>query len=418
MSKSILIAEKVLPISSPPLDGYAVIIEGDTIIDVETIPLSEKKHPNAKRIDFGRATIMPGLINLHTHLELSGLKGCFPEGIDFFEWIPKLIERKARMTKKEYEDGVLIGIEEMIRTGTTSVGEITSEGISPYITRSNGIRCKVFYEVIGLSDLYAGYIWFRKRREINRFRNSDLIHAGVSPHSCYSLSYRLMKKVSDYSSEHGVSLSSHISETEEEAEFIRNGGGRIKELLDSLGFTAPLPFHSASPTLYFKDLGLLKRDFVAAHAVWVDERDIEIMRESMLSIAHCPRSNAYLNVGKAPTMKFLKEGINVGIGTDSLASNNNLNMWDEMRMAYRLHRDEGMTPHEILKMVTVNGARALGFEDKVGSLEIGKKADIIAVRTPEGAGDDIYSDLLRETSEVLLTMVSGKVLYQKERYWN
>jgi len=142
------------------------------------------------------------------------------------------------------------------------------------------------------------------------------------------------------------------------------------------------------------------------------------MKESSISVAHCPGSNTYLNVGKAPVIKLLKEGINIGLGTDSLASNHTLNMWNEMRMTYRLHRDEGLTPYEIFKMATINGARALGLEDKVGSIEIGKKADLIAVRIPQSNSGDIYSDLLRETSSALLTMVSGKVIYKEERFWN
>lgn len=418
MSKTILFAEKVLPISSPPLDGYALIIEEDCIVDIKTISEAERRNPYANRIILEGAVIMPGLINLHTHLELSSLKGRFQEGIDFFVWLSELVRIKKSMKRKENENGVYMGIRELLSTGTTSVSEITSENISPFILSGYGIRGKVYYEVIGPSEFLAGYIWLRKKREIKRFKNSDLINVGISPHSCYSLSKGLLKRVSEYSSKNCISLSSHISETEEEREFIKTGKGKIKEFMESLGFNTPLPFLSPSAVSYFKEIGLLRKDFLAVHAVWVDESDIEIMKESSISIAHCPRSNTYLNVGKAPVMRFLKEGINVGLGTDSLASNHSLNMWEEMRMAYSLHGEEGLTPYEIFKMATINGSKALGLEEKVGTIEVGKKADIIAVKIPRNLNDDIYASILKETKGVLLTMVSGKVLYQEGSEWN
>jgi len=418
MSKTLLIAEKVIPLSSPPLDGYAVVIEGDKIIGIETIPVAEKKNPYAEKIVLNSAAIMPGLINLHTHLELSSLRGSFPEGIDFFEWIVELINKKTELKKWQYNDGVVAGLKELIMTGTTSIAEITSEGISPYILNNYNIRGKVFYEVIGLSELLAGYTWARKRREFKRFNGSGLIERGISPHSCYSLSYGLLKRVSRYSAKHNIPLSSHISETKDEGEFIREGKGKLKELIDKLGFESPLPFYAPSPLSYFKDLGLLRRNFLAAHAVWVDEDDIKIMKESSISIAHCPRSNIYLNVGKAPVMNLIKEDINVGLGTDSLASNYSLNMWEEMRMAYNIHKEDGLAPYEIFRMATQNGAKALGLEEKVGTIEIGKKADLIAVRLPENTGGDLYLDILKRTDTVLLTMVSGRVIYSEGRFWN
>lgn len=418
MSKTILIADKIIPLSSPPLSGYAVIIEGDTIIDIETVQSAERKNPRAKKIVFDTGVLMPGLINIHTHLELSLFKGIFLEGMGFFEWAHELIKRKKTMKKDEYRVGVIAGLNELIKTGTTSIGEITSEGISPYIIHNYGLRGKVYYEVIGPPEILAGYLWTKKRREMRRFKKSDLLDAGLSPHACYSLSCGLLKRVSRYSSKHGISLSSHISETEAEVELIRTGGGPFNTFIKSIGFKNPLPFHAPSPVAYFKGLGLLKKDFIAAHAVWVNEEDMEIMKESSVSVAHCPRSNINLDVGKSPVIRLIKKGVNVGLGTDSLASNYSLNMWDEMRMAYKLHREDGIKPYDIFRMATQNGARALGLENKVGTIEPGKKADIIAVNIDDFKGDDIYSYLLKETRDVILTMVSGNILYREGMNWN
>jgi 5-methylthioadenosine/S-adenosylhomocysteine deaminase len=153
---------------------------------------------------------------------------------------------------------------------------------------------------------------------------------------------------------------------------------------------------------------------IAVHGVQTTDEDIDIIMKSGVSIAHCPRSNRELKVGKMPLRKFLDAGIPVGLGTDSLASSPSLNLWDEMRFAYQVHRRSGITPEHIIHLATFGGAKALGIDHEIGSLEPGKKADIIAVPLPRRNTGDLYSDLLRETKSCIMSMVNGKIIYLQQ----
>lgn len=164
---------------------------------------------------------------------------------------------------------------------------------------------------------------------------------------------------------------------------------------------------------YLNRIGLLSPNLLAVHAVQVTDSDIRLIKKSGTSIAHCPRSNKETHVGRMPLKKFLDAGITVGLGTDSLASSPSLNMWDEMRYAYKVHKKDGVTAQDIFRLATIGGAKALGLDKQIGTLEPGKKADIIAVPLPKKDTGDIYSDLLRETKSSIMTMVNGKILYEK-----
>lgn len=144
------------------------------------------------------------------------------------------------------------------------------------------------------------------------------------------------------------------------------------------------------------------------------DKDISLIKNKNVSVAHCPRSNKETGVGRMPLKQFLDAGISVGLGTDSLASSPTLNMWDEMRYAYRIHRHDGLTPKDIIFLATSGGARAMGMDKQIGVLERGMKADVIAVALPTKNTGDIYSDLLRETKSCIINVVNGKILYQKD----
>ncbi len=205
----------------------------------------------------------------------------------------------------------------------------------------------------------------------------------------------------------------HVGESKDEIRLLQGKRSGFEKLYLSVGWNrnwAPL---AASPFEYLAQLGLLNSRFLAVHAVQATERDIAIMKKKKISIAHCPRSNRNINVGKMALKKFMDAGINVGIGTDSLASSSSLSMWDEMRYAYRIHRSDGVTPRDIVQLATINGAKALGLDDLIGSLVPGKRADLIAVPLPSKNTGDIYSDLLRETKSCIMTMINGKIIYRE-----
>ncbi|HEX9136769.1 MAG TPA: amidohydrolase family protein, partial [Nitrospirota bacterium] len=207
-------------------------------------------------------------------------------------------------------------------------------------------------------------------------------------------------------------LSMHVAESKDEIKMLRRKKNRFEKLYRAVGWDTAWAPSTGSPFEYLHKLGLLNDDFLAVHAVQTTEKDISLIKRSRVSVAHCPRSNKETGVGKMPLKKFLDAGVVVGLGTDSLASSPSLNLWDEMRYAYRIHRSDGITVEDIFAIATAGGAKALGMFDMIGSIEPGKRADIIAVPLPKKDTGDTYSDLLRETKSCIMSVVDGKVLFR------
>ncbi len=212
-----------------------------------------------------------------------------------------------------------------------------------------------------------------------------------------------------------IRIAMHIAESKDETGLLQGGKNGLEKLYHLAGWDLRWAPRGHSSIDYLQRIGLLSPNLLAVHTVQVTDKDIELIRKSKVSVAHCPRSNKETGVGKMPLNKFLNAGITVGIGTDSLASSPNLNMWDEMRYAHRIHRREGVSAEDILKIATIGGAKALGLNEVISTLEPGKRADIISVPLPSKNTGDIYSDLLRETKSCIMSVVDGKILFQSSR---
>lgn len=207
----------------------------------------------------------------------------------------------------------------------------------------------------------------------------------------------------------------HVAESKDEIRLLQRKKSGLEKLYHAVGWKTEWAPAADSPFDYLNELGLLGRNFLAVHAVQATERDIAILKKTRAPVAHCPRSNKELGVGRMPLKRFLNAGIAVGLGTDSLASSPSLSMWDEMRYALRVHRGDGVTAEDLLRLATIGGARALGLDEETGTIEPGKKADIIAVPIPARNTGDLYSDLLREMKSCIMTMVNGKIIYSPQR---
>ena len=203
----------------------------------------------------------------------------------------------------------------------------------------------------------------------------------------------------------------HAAETKAEGRLLRREKGDLDRLYSAAGWRREWSPEAPSSIALLGRIGILGPSLLLVHAVDVSDKDIAMIKRSDTAVSHCPRSNHSLHVGTMPLKKMLDAGIPVGLGTDSLASVPTLNLWDEMRFAYNLHRKNGISPQDILYLATMGGAKALGMEKEIGSLESGKKADIIAVPLPRKNTGDIRSDLLRETESSIMTMVNGKILH-------
>lgn len=391
--------------SAAPIVSGAVAIRNNAILSAGPAANILRRFSGHRVQRLRNAVLMPGLINLHTHLELPPLLDRV-QAKTFPDWIIHLIQAKKDLRKQDYQSATRKNINTLIQTGTTSVGEICTHGISPALLKQSGLRGIIFNEIISMDPLSD----FPRLSSLVS-HPSSLIQTGLSPHSPYTASQTALRKISRLSQNKGTRIAMHIAESREEIQLLQRKKSGLEKLYGFAGWDLSRAPRGDSSVEYLKRIGFLSSRLLAVHAVQVTEKDIKLIRKANVSIAHCPRSNKETGVGKMPLKKFLDAGVTVGLGTDSLASSPTLSMWDEMRFAYRMHRRDGVSAEDIFRLATIGGAKALGMDKDIGSLEPGRKADLIAVPLPSRNTGNLYSDLLRETKSCIMTMVNGKILY-------
>lgn len=424
----ILEAEWVLPVTTAPIGNGAVRVVDGEIVDVGLAGDLRARYPQEEFTNFHHAVLLPGFVNVHSHLEYSVFRGMFDDS-SFDQWLLRFIVAKRKMGRAEYRDSAMLGAMECVGSGITSLGEILVDGeASLAAIKALGMRGAAFLEVVGMDDTKIPAIMGRVDERMDRLQAeaSSLVAPGVSPHAPYTVSGSLYRALSEYCIERRLKLSTHVAESKSEVTFVRNGAGVLahdfRELVgwDDLMW---MPTGS-SPVKYLEQWGVYSADVLAVHCVQVSPADIELLKKYDLAIAHCPKSNAKLGCGIAPIGEFVSAGLRVGLGTDSLASNNVLDMFGEMRVAIMLHRASAMdsswlTAHQMLEMATLGGARVLGIGDQVGSIEPGKRADLIAVDMEYSHFspiDDPVSAVVYggNQEDVFFTMIDGRIVYNKK----
>ena len=354
------------------------------------------------------AVLMPGLVNSHSHIELPPLLDSI-RAQRYSDWVLNLILAKRSLNRQDYASAAIKNTRTIIQTGTTTIGEICTHGVSTTHLKKSGLRAVVFREVIQLeSGKGQG-----ARRLIKTRPDSPSVKYGFSPHTPYTVSESMLHVINRLAKKSNKRLAMHIAESKDEVRLLQRKKSGLERLYQFAHWDMGWAPRGSSSFEYLDRIGFLSPRLLAVHAVQVNDEDIRLIKTSKTSVAHCPRSNKELGVGKMPLKKFLDARITVGLGTDSLASSPSLNMWDEMRYAYKIHRQDGVSAEDIFRLATIGGAKALGWDKEIGTIEPGKKADIIAVPLPKKNTGDLYSDLLRETKSCIMTMVSGKILYQK-----
>ncbi len=373
-----------------------------------------RKYPGHRIVRLEQAVVIPGLVNVHTHLELPLLLDDI-RAQNYTDWVLNLLEKKKLLTRHDYTAAAHRNIASLIRSGTTTVAEISTHGVSPLVLRKSGLRTVVYHEIIFMREDLSS-LAFPRRGPVSR-----LVQYGLSPHSPHTVSEPALRAIHQISSKKHLRLCMHVAETREETLLLQRRKSSLERLYAAAGWDMIRAPKARSSFEYLQRLGVLGPSFLAVHAVQADNSDIALIKRSRAGIAHCPRSNHEIGVGTMPLRKFLDARISVGLGTDSLASSPSLNLWDEMRYAYQVHRRSGVTPQDIIHMATLGGARALGMDKEIGSLEPGKDADIIAISLPRKKTGDLYSDLLRETNTCIMSMVNGHVVYRGDtgrKIWN
>jgi 5-methylthioadenosine/S-adenosylhomocysteine deaminase len=420
-------ARWLVPVAAPPIADGAVAVTDAHVAAVGTRADVFAQFPAASVEDFGAAAIMPGLVNCHSHLELTVMRGFLDaEEGDFFAWLRKLtVARALRMTAEDLRASAAWGALEAARAGVTCLGDAASSG-GPVVAalKEVGLRATVFQEVFGPDASMAEEQWAQSREQIEALRADadELVRVGVSPHAPYTVSAPLLELLTAYALDARMPLMMHAAESEAETLLLREGRGPFADSYRQRGIEWRAP--GLAPVQYLNAVGVLAARPLLAHCIRVDDADIETIRQTGASVAHCPKSNAKLGHGHAPYHKFL--ALRHGFGSDSVASNNTCDLLEEARTALlmgRAHAPEHLhelTAERALYDATAGGAHALGYEGQTGALVAGSQADLIAVRL-DGAHQQPLHDVTRALvlassgRDVLLTLVAGREIFRAGR---
>ena len=338
-------------------------------------------------LNLGSVAILPGLVNAHTHLELSHLRGRVPRADDFVTWIRGVVASRRRQPDPrapEVLSGIAEGIAESSRCGTAVVGDIsnTLATFDPLV--QSDLAAVVFYELIGFNAPDPDGVVDEACRQLSALGESDHVRGALAAHAPYSVAPRVFRAIRRAVDQRPcVPCSVHLSESRDEIEFIRDGGGAWRGFLDDVGawdpsWVAP----GVSPVQFLDETGFLDDRIMAIHGVQMTASDLERLAVRGATLVACPRSNAHTGAGTPPIADFYASGVRVAVGTDSLASTPDLSVFAELAAMRALA--PGVAASKLLESATRQGARALGFDADYGTLDPGKRARILAVSIPDG----------------------------------
>lgn len=388
-------ARCVLPVSGPPwTDGGAVAVENGAIVAVGTTDdIRDIATAGCETIDLGDAVLMPGLVNAHTHLELGWLADDPPRGGDMAAWVRELLTRVAGSSPDAVEAGVRFGIDAMLASGTVAVADVGNGVTAAGPLAASRLCGTLFHEIYRFraseseSAMEQAAARLQTLEEtVSACGDPSRWSVAPTPHGPHTTSAALLKALAGRAAAAGSRLSIHVAESPDEVSLLQDGSGSLADLFRERGnwdddWTAP----GMSPVAHLDRLGVLSNRTLAVHCVHVDHQDLSRLQTRGVTVVACPRSNAYLGVGTAPIRRILASGIPVALGTDSPASGGSLDMFAEMAALRRDH--PGLRPAAVVRMATLNGARALGLDDRLGTLQPGKRAAMVAVLMA-APGDD------------------------------
>lgn len=418
-------ARWVFPVGSDPIEGGAVAVEGGLIVGLGERGELALRYPGADERDFGEAAILPGFVNTHSHLELTAMRGFLErEEGDFRAWLGKLtLARLERMTPDHLYASAAWGAVEAARAGVTTLGDASDAAATTMrALTAVGLRATVFQEAFGPNPAEAHIHFENLREKVFRLREyeTELVRVGVSPHAPYTVSAPQLELIAEFARSEGLTLMIHAAESEAESLLLREGRGPFAENLARRGIEWRAP--GVSTIQYLDRLGVLGPRTLLAHCVRVDEADMETIKAAGASVAHCPKSNAKLGHGRAPFAQMAERGLTVGLGSDSVASNNNCDMLEEARFALLIARGADPTGRYVsllstgLALETITRTGALSLSLSTGVLAEGAPADVVAVglgaahQTPlhDPAAALIFASSGRD---VLMTVVGGREVF-------
>ena len=418
-------ADWVCPISSSPIRNGKLAVDNGKIVPLplgeggrarEARGRAERKRDSAQPQETGEAlikgapgegrnlvtfpgcAIIPGFVNAHSHLELTILRG-FLEDLSFTDWIPRLTRTKYQhLTRDELLASASLGCVEMIRAGVTCLGEVMDLGTAWQAMRQFGLQGIAYQEVFGPAESQADEAIADLQKKIDAYRpaQTDTLRVGVSPHAPYTVSPKLFQAVNRFAEQESLRMTTHIAESEDEGMFVRWSAGVFAKRWAERGI-ALVPA-GCSPLAYLDGLGLLRPEMLLVHAINLEDTDFDLLRSKQPALVHCPKSNAKLAHGVARVPEIRDTGITIGLGTDSVASNNVVDMFEEMRAAIfqqraRTKQLDAINAESAFRMATLGGAECLGLAKLLGSLDPGKRADFVVIDLTDPAVQPVYDPI-------------------------
>lgn len=374
-------ADWILPIAGEPVPNTWIALDRGRITAIG------RPNDGGGRdvVDLGHAAVLPGLVNAHTHLELSYLRGAVPPAPRFLGWIRTLMAKRRELpdaADPRILEAAAAGIREARAAGTALVGDISNTLVTVPLLAEAALPAVVFYELLRFNEPDPGGRVQRARQQLDGMPRHADIRTALAAHAPYSVAPLLFRAIRHDLDRHPFDRSAvHLGESVEEVEFIRSGTGPWRELLQGLGvWSDEWKPTGTTPVAYLADAGFLDRRVLAVHGVQFTQPDLARLVALGSTIVSCPRSNRHVGVGSPPLGAFYASGVPVAFGTDSLASVEDLNMFGELAEA---HRVAPLVPaRRLLESATLTGAQALGFEGEFGSAEPGARAALISVSLP------------------------------------
>lgn len=410
-SPIILRARVVVPIRRAPIEDGAVVVAGERVAAVGRWR-SIRSRFSGPVTDLGDSILLPGLINAHCHLDYTGMAGLFPPPKSFCDWIKCITTEKSCWTFSDFAQSWLAGAKMLLRTGTTTVADIEAvPELLPEVWHATPLRVISFLEMTGVRSRRTPEAVLAEAVKQIESLPLGRCGAGLSPHAPYSTTQGLMRSTAALARRRRWLVVTHVAESAVEFEMFKHGRGEMfdwllrsqRDMSDCVG---------VSPVQHLAINRLLGPNLLAVHVNYLDNGDADLLARKRVSVVHCPRSHDYFRHEAFPRRTLARAGVNLCLGTDSLATVRKrrhqeveLNMFDEMRTFATRH--PGVPPRQILQMATVHGARALGLKGKAGELVCGANADLIALPWLRKFAD-IFEAVLHHAADVSASMIAGQ----------
>ena len=402
----LLRARTVLPLNAPPIEDGAVLISGERIHAVGRWNDLRSTH-DGEVIDLGEVILLPGLINAHCHLDYTGMAGQLAPAKHFSDWIKAIVALKAQWSYTEFAQSWLNGAHMLLRSGTTTVVDIEAvPELLPDVTRSTPLRVISCLELLSIRNQHGAAQMVENA--VEKLRPFSANSVGLSPHAPYSTAPQLLRASAAAARERGWLLTTHVAESSDEFEMYALGRGAMFDWLKAQRDMSDCG--QCSPVAHLARQGALSPNFLAVHANYLAPGDAELLAQSGASVVHCPRSHAYFSHRAFPLQDLQRAGVNVCLGTDSLATTTKnrtepltLDMFAEMRAFARSFPE--LSPLEVLSAATLRAAKALHRENEMGVLAPGGFADVIAVPF---SGGDVSETIIAHHGDVRASMIHGQ----------